>query len=233
MSTFDSPDYQNVVTLSSGPVSDAPDWQEVIVGPGGAPIGGGGGDLAPPDFDLVGWTCNPFATSLSAGVSTFSNGHVWAALIKAVTSATVTHVAVSLLGAFVNYTANENFLGIYSTTVSGGAPGLSTQVAVTAAGGLDAAFVGDGVTFVPLVSSVAVTAGTLYYMAMLLNGVATNTTITSQSIMGTLYQRTIMPSGHIFLYGDISTSRTVLPGSFTPTLAASAHNEYSPWFCMY
>ncbi|WP_343576730.1 hypothetical protein [Mycobacterium sp.] len=43
MTVYDAPDYQKVVTTvtATGPV-DAPDWERVVVGPGGKPVGGGG-----------------------------------------------------------------------------------------------------------------------------------------------------------------------------------------------
>jgi hypothetical protein len=35
----DAPDYQRVVVLVASGLLDAPDWEEVVVGPGGTPIG--------------------------------------------------------------------------------------------------------------------------------------------------------------------------------------------------
>jgi len=35
----DAPDYQRVVVLVASALLDAPDWEEVVVGPGGTPIG--------------------------------------------------------------------------------------------------------------------------------------------------------------------------------------------------
>ena len=42
MASSDWPDYTHGVVLSSGAVTDCPDWQEQVVAPGGGPIGGGG-----------------------------------------------------------------------------------------------------------------------------------------------------------------------------------------------
>ena len=43
MASSDWPDYTHGVVLSDGSVTDCPDWQEQVVGPGGTPISGGGG----------------------------------------------------------------------------------------------------------------------------------------------------------------------------------------------
>lgn len=42
MASSDWPDYTHGVVLTDGTVTDCPDWQEQVVGPGGVPVGGGG-----------------------------------------------------------------------------------------------------------------------------------------------------------------------------------------------
>jgi hypothetical protein len=45
MPVADSPDFQVTVVVNTVPTADNPDWQVTATGPGGVPIGGGGGTL--------------------------------------------------------------------------------------------------------------------------------------------------------------------------------------------
>src|ERR1019366_1272487 len=45
MPVADSPDFQVTMVVNTVPTADNPDWQVTATGPGGVPIGGGGGGL--------------------------------------------------------------------------------------------------------------------------------------------------------------------------------------------
>jgi hypothetical protein len=45
MPVADSPDFQVTMVVNTVPTADNPDWQVTATGPGGVPIGGGGGTL--------------------------------------------------------------------------------------------------------------------------------------------------------------------------------------------
>ena len=168
MASNDSPDWQNVVTLSSGPVSDAPDWQEVIVGPGGAPISGGGpSDWTASDYGLAGWSA-PINSSNYNNTFAEGGGSLFMVPVKIVTTTSITHVAMSILGQGKSFIANQNYLAIYTCTYTSGSPTTFTLAAQTAAGAAEAVWtVADGVQFLPLVSSVAVTAGQIVWAAIM------------------------------------------------------------------
>lgn len=68
MASSDWPDYTHGVVLSDGSVTDCPDWQEQVVGPGGVPISGGGITV----LGSLGGTGVPVPISGSGSVTTTS-----------------------------------------------------------------------------------------------------------------------------------------------------------------
>lgn len=58
MASSDWPDYTHGVVLTDGTVTDCPDWQQQVVGPGGVPVGGGG-------ITILSTTNVPSSTSFS------------------------------------------------------------------------------------------------------------------------------------------------------------------------
>lgn len=236
MPAYDSPDYERIVTIvTSGLVSDAPDWQRVVTGPSGGSVPGAGGasDLIASDFGFAGWTGNPLNFPAVTGSIIANSGVVTYGLIKATKSATVTKMSISMGAAVTGITANENYLGLYSATVSGGSPGLSTLLSATSMGSWDGFTAGNGLFFATLATPVAVTAGTLYYAAMLYNANQNYSQIIHGAFAGSVFQRAIVPNGYVWGYSDGTNGHTTLPGSFTPNDTASNHANGSPWFVMY
>lgn len=206
MPATDCPDWQNVVTLSTGgPVTDAPDWQEVIVGPGGTPISGGAApDWSAANFGLGAWTMAPWA---AFGAFTIGSGAVRLAALPVATTVTVSHIwcVLELFPATLH--ANESFMGIYEITGLSGFSWTWTKVAATAAGACDTPWT-NAVGLVPLSASVTLTAGNPYYAALLVNQ-ATGTTM---QVAGN-----IMPTGG-----------TGTPWLYNPAAAAGSTNNTYP-----
>lgn len=172
MSQYDCPDYEHIVTIVTGSgVTDCPDWQEQVVGPGGGTIPGvtSSNDWAPGDFGLKGWNINPFVLGAGAAQSIYT-GTLQLFPIKIATTGTITNIGFTYFGSGVTYTAHENFVGIYTTTFTNGVAGTFTQQASSAAGALETALAfGPGMVFTALSSPYSVTAGTVIWAALLVN----------------------------------------------------------------
>ena len=234
MSTSDSPDYQNVVMLSSGAVTDAPDWQEVIVGPGGAPVGSGTPfTWGPANYGWAGWTTDP-AAALSDQIL-LATGHVILALFYVATTATVTHLVwASFGGAGITPIANESFMGLYSAPGSGSTPTAPALLATTTAGAMDAQIPVPGIYANALSVSLAVTAGTVLYAAFLCNTTSSASALsTGQALWdGTVLQQ-IKP-GFLFPSQNYSSPlRTTLPASLGTPTNGGVYSMGSPWMAAY
>jgi hypothetical protein len=151
-------------------MTDAPDWQRVVVGPGAAPIGGGGTaneDICSVDRELVGWSWDPKYTT---GVIAPTSGVVQFSLVKAVKTATVTNIWIWEAGEVGAPVADESYLGLYAFAGAGLNPTSLTLLASTAPGLLDVPWPYSNLQPVPLAGSgSAVTAGQLLYVAALYN----------------------------------------------------------------
>lgn len=166
MSATDSPDWQNVVTVSTGgPVTDAPDWQEIVVGPGGAPVtvATTSNDF-PPDQGYYGWSGPPYEFPIQD--SALSNAELDLVFAKAVVSGTVNNLTLYMTGVGSGFVANKNYMGIYIPVLVGGVPVSLSLLATTAAGVLEGIITTSGIRTIPLSSSLAVTAGQIYYIAL-------------------------------------------------------------------
>lgn len=175
MSTNDAPDWQHIVTLSTGPVSDSPDWQTTVVGPGGTPVGGGG----PPDpwdvsnWGIAGWTMPPTVPRTAS--TTLVNGNLYLSPMPVTVAQSVDHMAIQVNTACSSLTANHNFIGIYQTITTGVSEGDFALIASTAAGVAENALKFTGLQTVALSTTVALSASHLYYAALLTN--ATSNTL--------------------------------------------------------
>lgn len=149
-------------------MSDAPDWQTTVVGPGGAPISGGGpSDWTATDYGLVGWSApinsSNFGTTFAEGA-----GQLFMVPVKILTTTSITNIAMGILGSGISFVANENFMCIYTCPYTSGSPTTFTLAAQTTAGAAEAIWtLANGVQFVPFAHSLAVTAGEIVWAAIM------------------------------------------------------------------
>ena len=111
----DSPDWQEVVTLTSGgAVPDAPDWQRTVTGPSAAPIGGG-----KPTF-VTSWITSNIATSGWYTVTSVSlPAGTWLVhgVVAAVQGSASQIQQAAILAPFSGAPASGNIGEIYATGV--------------------------------------------------------------------------------------------------------------------
>lgn len=193
-------------------MSDAPDWQETAVGPGGTPIGGGGQDPMdwPPDQGFLGWSLPLWAPTASG--TYVRGGTIAFFLVKAASSGTVGHIVAYHTNGATGVSSNENYFGLYSISPSGGPLSSITLLGSSAVGVADSLVSGSGFINVPLSSGVAVTAGTAYYVALLVNASG----MPSWPQMGSGTPLVVVPDLPLDLLSD--TAYTVLP----PSIGVSA-----------
>lgn len=167
---MDSPDWQNIITLTSGGgVSDAPDWQTVVTGPGGTqPVGGGG----TPSFmtpyvnsGFIGVTMDPFA---ALGTSGLLSPNCTLMSFAAGFTGPVHNVYVSVNGGSGSLTPNETYAGIYDfgeTTAN-----TFTLLCTSASGAAATAWASQGTVPVAMSTNPTLTIGKTYAVAVQVNG---------------------------------------------------------------
>ena len=174
MSTPDAPDWQRVVQTvqSTGAVPDAPDWERIVVGPGGAPVGGGGGGggaggLTPAVYGWQQWSA-PLWTITNYPAWPVAGGILLVGMVAG-SAATWSSAFVRVINVGTSPVTDENYVGLYAATISGGSLSSLALVASSAAGAADNAWTVAGFTPVDFATAYKVTAGTLYYAAFLAN----------------------------------------------------------------
>jgi hypothetical protein len=230
----DAPDWQTIITLQSGgAVTDAPDWTDVVTGPGGTPpvVGGGSGDWQPQDFGWVGWTSQMWTgSSFTASSGSAFTG----SLFRAATSATISHLVMYVRTSSLTLTANESYLCLYTSAAYGLSNPL-TLLGNTSAGAIDSSLTTAGETYVsfPLASGVAVTAGTLYYAALLITLTGGTVSVLGSAWPSNNLAQAPVPNGvpGFWITGGVPTTKP--PTSFffgnpTTNMAASG-----PWMAGY
>ena len=146
-------------------MSDAPDWQRTVTGPGGAPVGGAPGLVTPADYGFAGWTMPHYAAWQS---SNFTSAAVYCALVKWASSQTISEIGFECSGLPTTLDAGANYVGIYGpASLTGGWSTTVNLLAASASGAADTAAWARPVTYIPLSSPLAVVAGTFAYIAVL------------------------------------------------------------------
>jgi hypothetical protein len=178
VSATDSPDYQEIIAIQlGGSLTDAPDWTNVVTGPGGGAVPGNTSamDWVPSDFNLSGWSAPPWALQITANFANSTTGYAALWPVKVTTTTTVQHVGFSSVNSGYSYTANENYIGLYSVSYSGNTPNTFTLLATSAAGALEAAITpADGFRVTALSTAVSVTAGQVIYAGVVANYTGAN-----------------------------------------------------------
>lgn len=186
----DAPDYERVVVLSASAMSDAPDWQQVITGPGGTPVGGGGGGFwdLPSDRDWLAWD---FPFGLAQSVKGFSQ-EIWGGLTKCLSPSPVSNVVCWPAYGGADLVPGNNYVGIYALDITAGAITGFTLVASSLGGVADNYFRQATVQAVPLSAPFSPTVGDFYYTVLLADDNATGnasfhyTSIINDTLAGTL-----------------------------------------------
>lgn len=232
MSQYDCPDYEYITTIVvGGTVTDCPDWQQQLTGPGGGVIPGitSGTDWAPGDFGLVGWSNPPWSTPFQSP-TIFVTGTLVMWPIKITATGNVSQLGFNYVGSTTTFTASRNFIGLYSATYSGGNPVTFTLICTSAAGALEtnliaAATNGNGMIFTAIPST-AVTAGQVIYAGCLI----TFTGGTSPGYLGPYSFADIFPSNSS-TYKNITSAEWVGPYTALPSSVsyASAANPNYPF----
>ena len=127
--SLDWPDYTHGVVLSDGSVTDCPDWQEQVVGPGGVPVGGGGATYL--QYTLASTTVlavSPTNTTLLTSASLATGAYFCIGFMDCFTStaADTAHLAIF---ATQTQTGNNNVI-----QASASLPASGTYVAITVCG---------------------------------------------------------------------------------------------------
>jgi len=183
----DAPDFQEIVHIQTGgALSDAPDWQRNVTGPGGGIVQGFAGDgWVPQTYGIGAWTFPPYVPQVNSAALT--RGTLFLTLLPIGATCTVSQVEVLVTTAQATPTTNENFIGIYELDYA-----VGTQYnlrASTAAGIMDTGFSAANHNLYTFSSSVTLTAGNVYWIAVLCNGSSNSLTL------------------------PVSTAATALPGS--------------------
>jgi len=207
MASLDAPDFQTVITTveSTGDVPDAPDFQEIAVAPGGKPISGGGTSYPGPYSTAQIWeygffTMDPCAVTTSAALL---SGQVYLAAFVALNTVSVLEVSF-LVNSAGTGTADECYIGIYASSASTQRP--TDLLGSSAAGVLEGYLSSTGLVSPPFSDYISLTAGTLYYFALLYNG-------TTCTLLGAA-----PPNGEALAIGTnlpVFTSRISQSGGYT------------------
>jgi hypothetical protein len=168
--SMDAPDWERILVTvqSEGDVPDAPDWERIAVAPGGAPIGGGGGQSGPiaSDFGWVGWSFPPWQVTAGAN-AVQGRGTTYLTPVKALSTTTVHGISYVVAAPSSAPTSGHSYVGLYSWSGTTPLLGTFTLLGATASGTVDASMETAGGYNELLASGVAVTAGDLYYCAFI------------------------------------------------------------------
>ena len=170
MPSIDAPDWQRVIVTvqASGDVPDAPDWERIVAGPGGTPVGGGG---APAGFaavwtgaGMIGVTMEPML--LTGGVNLLGGStYMFPFVALATASASTVWLPLTSSG---TYTSATSYAGLYDFGQA--SAGHFTLLASTPVGAAATAWDAGGETSVALASSVPLTQGQIYNVAITAGG---------------------------------------------------------------
>jgi hypothetical protein len=168
MSATDAPDWQTIVTLTTGSsVTDAPDWTDVVTGPGGTPpvVAAGASPFGVYfAMGMLGVTCDIAPAGAGRGPTA---GRMNFQTFTAGASGTVNNVYMYVVTGGT-LTANENFFCIYDWGVA--TANTYTLLGQTAAGAIDTALHSVQLVKGTLTVGVPVVSGTTYVMGFLTNG---------------------------------------------------------------
>jgi hypothetical protein len=168
MPATDAPDWQTIVTLTTGSsVTDAPDWTDVVTGPGGTPpvVAAGASPYSVYyAMGMLGVTCDIAPAGAGRGPST---GRMNFQAFTAGASGTVNNVYMYVVTG-TTPTANENFFCIYDWGVT--TANTYTLLGQTAAGAIDTALHSTQLVKGTLTAGVPIVSGTTYVLGFLMNG---------------------------------------------------------------
>lgn len=149
-------------------MTDAPDWQEVIVGPGGTPISGGGvsSSLLQPFFNagFLGATMHPYTGVTGASLL---SGTLYLMPFAAAATAAVQNVLLAVATGTA-LTSTTTIAGIYDwgeTTA-----GSMTLLCASASGAAATVWASSGIHPVAMSTHPTLTAGKTYAVAVQVNG---------------------------------------------------------------
>lgn len=160
----DAPDYEHVINTEASALSDAPDWQDVAVEPGGGPIGGGGSasmPLAAQDMGFAAWSY-PYWQVTTRGYNTTETSYPIGSLMKAVTTTTVSDLWVCNYSAGVTLGITWPFC-VYLITLSGMAIDTITLLGYQDSTATNEISTVAGFSSMPFITPFDVTAGQLLY----------------------------------------------------------------------
>lgn len=187
---------------------------------------GGGQDPGwyAPDHGYLGWAYPPLLAEAPAEVFE-GNGSPTYTAVRCVESGDVGHIVIGVPSGLTIPTATENYVGLYSATIVGGALTALTQLGVSASGVADAPFGLNNQTIsVALAAPVAVVAGTIYYVAILSNGTGSFEIYqVANADSAGIKEASVYPN----LLGSTASGVTTLPaGEVAAGLSAA---NYSQW----
>lgn len=218
----DSPDWQEVVTLvSGGSVPDAPDWQRTVTGPGATPPVAGGATF--PDFVPNGTVARTQPMVALGGSVGPGVGQIMGMACTPIVSGTVSKVGAFLNTAGGGAVTAECGVAIYSASLTS----LTIDLLAAGYGATFAGFTPPSTYFVDLSSSPNVTAGSVYYLAVLFNGSSGPSYVTGYETTGTAGT---VPAEGVYLYTFFTTklqTYTAFPASIDFATDINA-NTFSP-----
>jgi hypothetical protein len=222
MSSIDAPDYQTILHLqTTGAPTDAPDWEHVATGPGGTPpvtVTGASPYSVYAAMGLFGLTLDPMANTSTLGPTL---GAVNFCAFTAMATGTAGHMYIYVTSGHA-VTADENFLCLYDWGETTSA--TFTLLGNTTAGNIDAALAAGGLVTGALASGVALTAGNVYAMALIVNGSGAPSFVAGNANNAI----PLNPFGTTYPVATTSTAagHTTPPGSLAFTSTTTARQPY-------
>lgn len=174
-------------------------------------------EYVPADHGFLAWTYDP---TLTTGSSTTTSGTVYLAQVVLRYAATISKAQISLGSAASGVTANQNFVGLYTSA--------GTRVAVTTAGAIDAALASSGVLTATFATPYSAAAGT--YWVAFVNNATTPAGLGRASTLQSTSDANLTAA--TYRWAVNGTGQTTLPASITPASNTST-NSITLWTAVY
>jgi hypothetical protein len=191
--------------------------QDLVVSTGNLSVGGNAlGVSQPADNNLLAWTYDP---SMATTGALLTNGTVYLSALYPARSTNVTKLYFHIGTAGVTATAGQNFVGLYNSA------GTLLQSA-----GVDANVTTTGLQTVTITSQ-AVTAGSMYWVAMVFNAATAPTIVRGTGVTGVGSLVNVGLTAASFRFATNGTGATALASTITPASNVTA-TFAGPWAAM-
>jgi hypothetical protein len=165
MPARDAPDYQTIITLQTGgTLTDAPDWTNVVTGPGGTqPVVGTGGNGLLGMWGNAGFLGVTIDPGIGPGTQGLLSPNLTVMAFVALFTGPVHNVIVPLTGGNT-LTSNSTFAGVYD--MGQASAGNMTLLCTSASGAAATAWTNQGSVPVAMTTNPTLTAGQSYAIGL-------------------------------------------------------------------